>query len=119
MWRTITHPMAPLIVLCGATAIALCVSVRAHIQPSREMEAVLGFGWALMLLLWMDADARRRRRLPCFDFGLLATMFFPLSLVWYCFWSRGWRGFLFLLMLGALWLLPYAVALLFWIAVAG
>lgn len=113
----IAHPLSPLIAMSGATAIALCVSVWAGIGPSPGTELVLRYGWALMLLLWMDADARRLRRLPCFDFGLLAMFSFPLSLVWYCYWSRRWRGFLVLLMLLALWLVPYAIAMMFWMVV--
>jgi hypothetical protein len=44
----------------------------------------------------------------------VALLLFPLSLAWYCLWSRGWRGLLVLLALLALWLLPYAAAIAFW-----
>lgn len=110
----ITHPLAPLVALSLATAAALGVLAWARVAPSAGTEAVLGFGWALMLLLWMDADARRRRRLSCYDFGFLAALFFPLSLVWYCYWSRKWGGVLVLLLLLVLWLAPYVLALVFW-----
>ena len=111
----ISHPLAPLVAMSLMTATALCALVCAGSAQSNGMEAVLGCGWALMLVLWMDADARKLRRLPCHDFGFLTGMYFPLSLVWYCFWSRGWRGGLMLLVLLALWVAPYVIATAFWI----
>ncbi len=70
---------------------------------------------AVLLLLWMDADARRSGHVPCFDFGLFAILTFPLSLAWYCFWSRRWRGLLVLLLISALWLAPYVAATVYWL----
>jgi hypothetical protein len=110
----LTHPLAPLLVWTLATTVALCIAVHARNEPSPIAEAVLRYGWTLMLLLWMDADARRRRQLPCYDFGLLAGFFFPISVPWYCFWSRGWRGIWVLLLLFAMWLFPYVLAIAWW-----
>ncbi len=109
----ISHPLAPLLALSFATSAALCALALAGARLSAETDMVLRFGWTLMLLLWMDADARRLRRWPCFDFGFLAALFFPLSLLWYCFWSRRWRGLLILLLLLGLWLGPFVVAAVF------
>lgn len=110
----LAHPLAPLVLLALATTAALCTLAWTSSAPSAAADMLLSYGWALMLLLWMDADARHRRRLPCYDFGMLAGFFFPLSLLWYCFWSRGWRGLFVLLLVLALWLLPYLVAVAFW-----
>ena len=44
------------------------------------------------LLAWIAADAKERRRTPCFDFGLFLLVLWPLSLFWYCIATRGWRG---------------------------
>jgi hypothetical protein len=44
------------------------------------------------LLAWIAADAKERRRTPCFDFGLFLLMTWPLSLFWHCGRTRGWRG---------------------------
>lgn len=57
----------------------------------------------------MNHDALRRRRRPCFDFGLFLLYAFPLSMLWYCFWSRGWRGLLLLIGLGSLLFVPLLV----------
>jgi hypothetical protein len=109
----VAHPLAPLAVFALAMAFALCTLVAVGTDPSPGAELVLGYGWALMLLLWVDADARKRRQLPCYDFGLLAVVLFPVSVAWYCLWSRGWRGLLVLLALVSLWLLPYVAAAVF------
>jgi len=112
------NPLTPLVVFALATATALCASAWVGIPPAGDplLQAVLRIGWAVMLVLWMDADARRLRRLPCYDFGLLAGAFFPLSLLWYCWWSRRWRGLLVLLLLLALWFVPQVVAGFLWLA---
>ena len=82
------------------------------LTPSHDVETVLGFAWTLLLLMWMQADARRRRCVPCFDFGFLAYATFPLSIAWYCVWSRGWRGLRLLLGLFCLFFVPLFIVLL-------
>jgi hypothetical protein len=111
----LAHPLIPLVALAGMSTAALCAMAGLGTAQAACLDTILRFAWALMLILWMDADARHRRRLPCYDFGLLATISFPVSLLWYCFWSRGWRGLLVLLLLLALWLGPYVIARVFWI----
>jgi len=112
--KAIIHPLAPLIAMALVTAADLCAYVSIGRSPSPGVGLLLEFGWALMLVLWMDADARKLRRLPCYDFGMMVAIFFPLSLVWYCLWSRGWRGLLVLLMLLALFVVPYVIAAVLW-----
>jgi hypothetical protein len=46
---------------------------------------------------------------PCFDFGLFLVYAFPVSILWYCFWSRGRHGFLLLLGLGSLFFFPLLI----------
>jgi hypothetical protein len=110
MSRWLVHPLAPLVILSLMTALFLGAHVLVRMDPSPETGFLLTFGWSLMLVLWMDADARFRRRLPCFDFGMLAAIAFPFSVFWYCFWSRRWRGVVLLLLLGGLYVVPYMVA---------
>ena len=61
-------------------------------DPSEEYEQLASFAWGLAFALWVVEDARRRRQTPCFDFGTLVATLLPFALVWYVFWSRGWRG---------------------------
>jgi hypothetical protein len=106
MSRCLVHPLAPLVILSMMTGLLLAAHVAVRINLSPITEFLMSFGWFLMLVLWMDADARSRRRVPCYDFGMLAVLTFPLSVIWYCFWSRRWRGILFLLLLGGLFYAP-------------
>jgi hypothetical protein len=41
---------------------------------------------------------------------LFLVVTFPVSIAWYCFWSRGWRGIKLLLGLGGLLFLPIFAA---------
>jgi hypothetical protein len=72
-----------------------------------------------LVLFWIVADARRRTGIPCFDFGFLCYVFLPFAFPWYCFWSRGWRGALMLLLILSLWIGPYIVASMIWITLYG
>jgi hypothetical protein len=64
----------------------------------------------LAFLWWVVADARRRRRVPCHDFGFLVGVAFPVSLLWYAVWSRGRRGLLTMAGLLGLMALPVVLA---------
>ena len=81
-----------------AAALAVLGPVYSVAAAMRD-QAPLTLAWVLMqyavpvaLLAWIAADAKQRRRTPCFDFGLFLLALWPLSLFWYCFATRGWRG---------------------------
>jgi hypothetical protein len=82
--------------------------------PSDNVVRVSSVALAFAYILWIMADAAMRRKTPCYDFGFLVAVFFPISLFWYVFWSRGWRGFLLLGALIALMLLPWLAAVVAW-----
>jgi hypothetical protein len=111
--------MTPLVVFAIALTAGLAAYLLAGHEVSPLFEGLGSVGWCLLVVLWVDADARRRRRLPCYDFGFLAYVFFPLSVAWYCLWSRGWRGLLLLAALLALYMAPYALSALLWQALYG
>jgi hypothetical protein len=83
--------------------------------PPEHVARLASFAFALAFVLWMVVDAQVRRQTPCFDFGLLVAVFFPISLVWYVFWSRGARGFLLLAALLSMMLLPWLSAAAAWL----
>ena len=87
--------------------------------PSDGVSRLSSLALALAFVLWIAADAQVRRQTPCYDFGFLIAIFFPISLVWYVFWSRGWRGILLLGALFALMLLPWLTAVIAWVLRAG
>jgi hypothetical protein len=86
--------------------------------PSPTFEMVASFWWSILLALWIVADARRRSCVPCFDFGFFCYILLPLSVPWYCLWSRGWRGLFLMAAILVLWLAPYVVAGVVWVALS-
>src|SRR6478752_2610059 len=83
--------------------------------PSENVSQMSSFALALACILWIMADAQTRRQTPCYDFGFLVAVFFPISLIWYVFWSRGIRGFILLGALVALMLLPWMAGVAGWL----
>lgn len=87
---------------------------RGH-NPPQAFLTLSGLAVTIAAILWMVDDARRNRRIPCFDFGFLAGITLPFSLIWYLVRSRGWlRGAGVLLFLIALWLIPSIAAVITW-----
>jgi hypothetical protein len=117
--RFLAHPLTPLILFSVALTGLLTVCLVSGESPSTPFKAVASFSWSMLLALWIIIDARRRSRVPCFDFGLFCYLFLPVVVPWYCFWSRGWRGVLTLAALAGLWLAPYLVASVVWLALYG
>src|SRR5688572_25931879 len=83
------RPLAAALVLTGLWPI---VRVFAG-APVTELELlVLSYVPGVFVMLWAMGDAQRQRCTPLFDFGLLMWLLFPLSLLGYLMWTRGWRG---------------------------
>ena len=78
------------------------------------MEALGAAFWALLLVYWIVADTNSRHAASCYDYFFLCMVFFPLSLFWHCFRSRGWRGCFTLLLLALMWIIPYLIANVVW-----
>jgi hypothetical protein len=119
MKRLLTHPLVPLTVLTVFHGLLFAGYVVAGATPSATFELVAAFGWTVLLALWIVADARRRKCVPCFDFGLFCYLFLPIAAPGYCFWSRGARGTLMILALVLLWLAPYLLAIAVWLLLYG
>jgi hypothetical protein len=113
MRRLLRSPIAALVSFALIATLIRCAYVLAHVPLSSAAESLAAVCWAWPVVIWMDYDAIRLRRRPCFDFGLFLVLTFPLSIVWYCLWSRGWRGMKLLLGLVALLFVPpFAAAFL-------
>ena len=110
MGRLLQHPLAPLWFYSALLACIFAGYVVSQATPSAEFQLLETFFWGVFLAWWVVADAQRGRRVPCFDFGMFAYLAIPWSVVWYCFWSRGWRGIVMLLCLIGLLFLPYLCA---------
>lgn len=109
------RPLVILTMTAGAATALLVAHVVAGRTPSETVQQLILLGLALAIVLWMTLDARLRHRTPCYDFGFLAAIFFPVSVVWYVFWSRGWKGLLTLVGLIGLWVVPWLSAMGVWI----
>jgi hypothetical protein len=117
--QAVAHPFSPLLLFSVAMAALMGAYFAAGLAPSIEFERVASFSWAILLVLWVVADARRRTATPCFDFGLFCYGTLPFVVPWYCFWSRGWRGVITLAAVIGICLMPYIVANAVWLAVYG
>ena len=107
-------PLMVLVATVAACSGFLVAPIAIGRSPSDNVQYLTSFGLALGFILWVIADARMAHRTPCYDFGFLVGIFFPVSLVWYVFWSRGWRGLLTLTALVGLMLLPSVSYLVAW-----
>ena len=89
MKSLLRSPIAALIVMALIATALRCGYAFARLPVSSPAEYILGLCWGVPVVIWMNYDAVRRRSRPCFDFGLFLIYAFPLSMLWYCFWSRG------------------------------
>jgi hypothetical protein len=112
MRRILHNPISALVVLALIATAMQCAYVVAGVPLSSRAPLVLQLCSVWPVLIWMDHDAHLRRRCPCYDFGLFLAATFPLSVAWYCFWTRGRRGLTLLLGLACLVFLPAFVAAL-------
>jgi hypothetical protein len=119
MRQLLFHPLGPLLLFSMTLTALLATYLAAGLTPSTEFEIVASLSWSLLLALWVVADARRRTGIPCFDFGFYCYVFLPFVVPWYCFWSRGWRGVLTLTTIAGLWLAPFIIANVVWLAMYG
>jgi hypothetical protein len=112
--RLVSNPLAPLL-LFSLTASAISAAyLFAGRSPTQTFDSVVQLSWAVLVVFWVVIDARKGHRIPCFDFGLFCYLFLPITLPWYCFWSRGWRGTFLILAIYGLGVLPYFTQSIVW-----
>jgi hypothetical protein len=114
--KIFAHSLTPLVLFSIALSALLTIHLVAGVAPSITFEIAASFSWSVLLALWIVTDARRQKGIPCFDFGFFCYVFLPVAVPWYCFWSRGWRGAFTLVAIAVLWLAPYIVAGVVWLA---
>ncbi|WP_145057554.1 hypothetical protein [Adhaeretor mobilis] len=97
----------------AVTTCLIAAAVAGH--PLRESwHRLVGIVWGVLVVLWILADSKLRKRTLFYDYGFLALLLFPVSLLWYCFSTRGWRGGFMIGLVLALWVAPYLIADLVW-----
>jgi hypothetical protein len=104
-------PLGILFAIVALFSIFQFASVALGTSDPEIAAQLTSFGLALAFVIWMMADARIRRRTPCYEFGFLVWVYFPLSLVW----SRGWRAVFVLTGLFALMSLPRISTVMAWV----
>ena len=110
MGKFVVQPLVPLLLFSVTLTVLLAAYVVRGVAPSETFEILVAWIWSLLLALWVVTDARRRRSIPCYDFGLFCYLFVLVVAPAYCFWSRGWRGILILLVMAGTWMVPYVIA---------
>lgn len=79
--------------LCSAAFAMFAAAYQvAGIEPSRPADLLFSYGPSAAVAVWVEADARRRRRSPCWDLGTFVFFAWPLAVSAYCLWSRGRAG---------------------------
>jgi hypothetical protein len=76
------HPLTSLATMTLATTLGMTADAAVVQTPSVGFRQLAGFGSIGFTVWWAVADARRRRQLPCFDFGQLCWQFFWVSIPW-------------------------------------
>jgi hypothetical protein len=107
-------PALPVLILTAVCSVAEGVYVVTGTPRSQAWVELSSRGLGLFLLFWVMIDARRRRCVPCHEFGFLVAVFMPASLVWYVFWTRGWRGAALLASFIGLVFVPSFVTIVIW-----
>jgi len=114
MSSALLRSWGPLLALETLTSVAASIYVVAGVVPSDRMLALIALSFGFFVVLWVIRDARERGCTPCFDFGFLVFAGFPVSVVWYLVWTRGWRGFITVGIFLGLYLIPWLCALVLW-----
>jgi len=83
------------------------------VEASPLAEGIFRVGPPLGAALWVEANARRLRRVPCYEFGAFVFVGWLVAVPTYCFWSRGRAGWRLAVALIGLILAPSLVALVF------
>lgn len=99
--------------LAGALAVVLLwplVHVLLAVPPTALEMLVVSYVPLVFVLLWMSDDAHRRRCTPCHDFGFLMWYLFPLTLLGYLLWTRGWWGLVVFVGMLAIIYVPWIIA---------
>jgi hypothetical protein len=89
-----------LILFIGVVSLFCAVYETSGVHPSPLAEVLMRLAPPLAATLWVEADARRLRRIPCYEFGAFVLFAWLVAIPCYCLWSRGrsgWRAALALL----------------------
>lgn len=90
-------------------ALAAALYQLAQVEPSPCVETFLWNAPGVAVLVWFDKDARRSRVQNVYDWAFLLLMAWPVLIPWYTLKTRGRKGWLLMLGMLALMLVPLLV----------
>jgi hypothetical protein len=98
---------------------AIAVAVASAIIPDGRLpwasDYVSRVALSLIVASWVMADAQKRQRQLCYDYGSFVFFAWPVVVPVYLFRTRGVRAFLTLLCFAGIWLVAMLVALVVFI----
>ncbi|MDB6111420.1 MAG: hypothetical protein JWR69_3170 [Pedosphaera sp.] len=103
--------VAPTVLLWLYLLVDVVLSVPAIVRgtvPNASLAAT--FALSLILTAWVLADARKRGRALCHDYGSFVFFAWPVVLPAYLFQTRRWKALFTLLCFGGLWILHLMLA---------
>lgn len=112
MRKWLREMIAPTLLLwfCAvAIGVASAISPEAAGMPKRA-ELISSVALSLVITLWVMADARKRGRQLCYDFGSFVFFAWPVVVPVYLFQTRGARALITLLCFAGIWLVAEVAA---------
>jgi hypothetical protein len=110
-------PLSQVIGLAVSMTLVLplaALGARHHLLLAGAFTAITIYALPIALAHWVAADLRGRGKAPCFELPFLLLLAWPLSLFWYCIWTRGGWGLAMAAGLVLLSYLPLFTTNLFW-----
>lgn len=112
-------PFGRLVVFSGLAAVEMSVRSLSGELFSDALDAFYRICWGLLLVWWVESDARRTRYWPCFEYDLFLFTAWVFVLPQFLFHTRGRRGLWTFLGILGLALFPRVASLLVYLAAHG
>ena len=81
------------LILCTTAVTLVCATYEVSgVHPSPLALNLMQLVPPLVVAVWVEADARRRGRVPCYELGAFVLFGWLVAIPWYCLWSRGRSG---------------------------
>jgi hypothetical protein len=93
------------------SSLTMALYAASGVEPSDSILFYVQLVPTMAVVLWVVQDARQRQIIAVHDLGFFMFIFWPVVVPWYCFKSRGARGWLLLVRLLALILSPWLTGL--------
>jgi len=106
----VTRGLLPLACLTALLSAWLAAAAMSADGINAFHEYVNRYALPMAMATWVEFDARRRGKLPCFDFGWLTFVFWRIAIPVYLVRTRGARGLVQALLFGLMLLIPGVVA---------